>query len=68
VICQGACVHVDCLRDAGIFYSQLKSKVGNILAKPAAMRVHLNIDGAPIASRSHTHTPKPLASYPLPPP
>ena len=28
------------------FYSQLKSKVGNILAKAAALRIHLNIDGA----------------------
>jgi hypothetical protein len=37
------------------FSSQLKSKVGNILAKAAALRVNLNIDGAPIASRSHTH-------------
>ena len=36
--------------------SQLKSKVGNILAKAAALRINLkNIDGAPIASRSHTH-------------
>jgi hypothetical protein len=32
-------------------------KVGNILAKAAAaaLRINLNIDGAPIASRSHTH-------------
>jgi len=37
------------------FSSQLKSKVGNILAKAAVLRVNLNIDGAPIASRSHTH-------------
>jgi hypothetical protein len=36
------------------FSSQLKSKVGNILAKAAALRINLNIDGAPIASRSHT--------------
>ena len=35
--------------------SQLKSKVGNILAKTAALRINLNIDGATIASRSHTH-------------
>ncbi len=34
---------------------QLKSKVGNILAKAAALRIDLKIDGAPIASRSHTH-------------
>ena len=37
------------------FSSQLKSKVGNILAKAAAPRITLNIDGAPIASKSHTH-------------
>jgi hypothetical protein len=34
--------------------SQLKSKIGNILAKAAALRITLNIDGAPLASRSHT--------------
>ncbi len=38
-----------------VFSSQLKSKVGQILAKAAALRINLNIDGAPIASRSHTH-------------
>ena len=38
------------------FSSQLKSKVGNILAKAAALRITSNIDGAPIASKSHTHT------------
>jgi hypothetical protein len=37
------------------FSSQLKAKVGNILAKAAALRINLNIDGAPIASKSHTH-------------
>jgi hypothetical protein len=37
------------------FSSQLKSKVGNILAKAAALRITLNVDGAPVASRSHTH-------------
>jgi hypothetical protein len=37
------------------FSSQLKSKVGNILAKAAALRITSNIDGAPIASKSHTH-------------
>jgi hypothetical protein len=43
------------------FSSQLKSKVGSILAKAAALRITLNIDGAPIASKSHTHhTHKPL--------
>jgi hypothetical protein len=33
------------------FSAQLKSKIGNILAKAAALRITLNIDGAPIASR-----------------
>jgi hypothetical protein len=37
------------------FSSQLKSKVGNILTKAAALRIMLNIDGAPIDSKSHTH-------------
>jgi hypothetical protein len=37
------------------FSSQLKSKIGNILAKTAALRIILNIDGVPVASRSHTH-------------
>jgi hypothetical protein len=37
------------------FSSHLKSKVGNILPKAAALRITLNIDGAPIASKSHTH-------------
>ena len=50
------------------FYSQLKSKVGNILAKATALRINLNIDGAPIASHVHTPTHKPVASYPLPSP
>ena len=30
------------------FSSQLKSKVGNILAEAAALRITLNIDGAPV--------------------
>ena len=33
------------------FSSQLKSKVGNILAKVVELRITLNIDGAPIASK-----------------
>ena len=37
------------------FLRQLKSKIGSSLAKAAGMRVNLNIDGAPITSRSHTH-------------
>jgi hypothetical protein len=34
---------------------QLKSKVGLALAKAAALRIVLNLDGAPISSKSHTH-------------
>jgi hypothetical protein len=37
------------------FSSMLKSRVGNILAKAADLRINLNLDGAPIASKSHTH-------------
>ena len=37
------------------FSSMLKSRVGNILAKAAALRINLNLDGATIASKSHTH-------------
>ena len=37
------------------FLSQFKAKVGSTLAKAAALRVNLNIDGAPITSRTHTH-------------
>ena len=37
------------------FSSMLKSRVGNILAKAAALRITLNLDGAPITSKSHTH-------------
>ena len=37
------------------FSSGLKSKVGLALAKAAALRINLNLDGAPIASKSHTH-------------
>ncbi len=35
--------------------SILKSRVGNILAKAAVLRINLNLDGVPIASKSHTH-------------
>jgi hypothetical protein len=37
------------------FSSMFKSRVGNILVKVATLRINLNIDGAPIASKSHTH-------------
>jgi hypothetical protein len=37
------------------FSSDLKSKVGLALVKGAALRTVLNLDGAPISSKSHTH-------------
>ena len=37
------------------FSSMLKSRVGNILAKAADLRINLNLDGDPITSKSHTH-------------
>jgi hypothetical protein len=37
------------------FSSMLKSRVSNNLAKAADLRINLNLDGAPIASKSHTH-------------
>ena len=37
------------------FSSMLKSRVGNILVKTATFLVTLNLDGAPITSKSHTH-------------
>ncbi len=35
--------------------NHLKSKCGLLLAKDAALRVTLNLDGTPITSHSHTH-------------
>jgi hypothetical protein len=37
------------------FSQQLKGKVGLALVKAAALRINLNLDGVPIASKSHTH-------------
>ena len=37
------------------FFSNLKSKSGNLLAKAAALRINLNLDGVTIVSKSHTH-------------
>jgi hypothetical protein len=37
------------------FFANLKSKRGNLLAKVAALRINLNLDGSPITSKSHTH-------------
>ena len=47
--------------------SQLEAKVGSTLAKAAALRVNLNIDGAPITSRTHTHPSHSQASLLLTP-
>ncbi len=41
------------------FSQHLKNKVGLVLPKAAVLRVNLNLDGAPIASKSHTH-PSPI--------
>ncbi len=35
--------------------AQVKSKVGLALAKAAALRITLDLDGAPFISRTHTH-------------
>jgi hypothetical protein len=40
---------------AFLFAHQVKGKVGLALAKTVALRINLNLDGAPIASKSHTH-------------
>ena len=37
------------------FLAQLKSRVVLTLAKAAALRITLNLDGAPITSTTHTH-------------
>ena len=37
------------------FLTQLQSKVGLALAKAAALRVNLHLDGVSITSKSHTH-------------
>jgi hypothetical protein len=37
------------------FSQHLKRKVGLVLAKTTVLRINLNLDGAPIASKSHTH-------------
>jgi hypothetical protein len=36
--------------------SQIKSKVGRTLAKAAALRINLDLDGTPITSRTHSLT------------
>ena len=37
------------------FSWQLRAKVGSTRAKAVALRVNLNLDGAPITSSTHTH-------------
>jgi hypothetical protein len=37
------------------FHDSGDCRVGNIIAKASALRVNLDLDGAPIASSSHTH-------------
>ena len=37
------------------FYNAIKSKVGLVLAKAAALRITLNLDGAPIPARAYAH-------------
>ncbi len=39
-----------------VFSDQLKAKVGSTLVKDEVLRINLNIDGAPITSRTHTHS------------
>jgi hypothetical protein len=41
------------------FSAQFKRKVGLDLGKAAALRVNLNLDGTPIASKPHTHPSHP---------
>jgi hypothetical protein len=38
-----------------VFAQHLKSRVGLDLAKVSTLRITLNLDGAPIISKSHTH-------------
>ncbi len=47
------------------FSSMIKSRVGNILDKAAVLRINLNLDGSPIASKSHTHPSHSKTSRPL---
>ena len=37
------------------FSAQIKEKVGSTLVKDTVLRIKINIDGAPITSRTHTH-------------
>jgi len=53
---------VTCSISAALLSTPSSNLRGNILAKATALRINLNIDRAPIVSRSHTHP------YPLPSP
>jgi hypothetical protein len=53
---QHTSAYVSIRQHTSAFSSQLKSKVGHILAKAAALRMNLKIDGAPIAFLDHTLT------------
>jgi hypothetical protein len=51
---------ISCLGDQfhfrrAAFAQQLKSRVGLALANATVLRITLNLDGAPIISKSHTH-------------
>ena len=37
------------------FFSNLKSKSGNLLPKAVVLRINVNLDGVSITSKSHTH-------------
>jgi hypothetical protein len=51
---------------AVFYYSQLKSKVKNILDQATALRINLTTDDVPIASRAHTHPHTHPSNSPLP--
>jgi hypothetical protein len=48
-----------------VFTQQLKSRVDLTLTKETTLRITLNLDGAPITSKSHTHPSHPQTSRSL---
>ena len=48
-----------------VFFSQLKAKADLVLAKTAALRITLNINDYPVASRSHSPLTLSLSLIPL---
>ncbi len=46
---------VDSSTSSDVFSSQVKSRVGNLLVKDTVLGVNLNLDGASITSKTHTH-------------